>query len=110
MTIAGRVSWGLMAFLSVGVAAYAAFHVATGFAYLPPDVASNSFFSPLGLHVHIAASSVALAIGPFQFLRSIRARRPGLHRWMGRTYVAACLVWWVAWRAARSPCSRLRDR
>jgi uncharacterized membrane protein len=92
MTVAARTFWGLMAFLSVGVAAYAAFHVATGFVYLPPDVARNGFFSPLGLQIHIAASAVALAIGPFQFLRGLRARRPMLHRWMGRTYVTACLV------------------
>jgi uncharacterized membrane protein len=92
MTIAGRVSWTSMMILSVGVALYAAFHVATGFVYLPPEVAANGFISPLGLHVHIAASAVALALGPFQFLSGIRARMPSLHRLMGRIYVAACLV------------------
>jgi uncharacterized membrane protein len=92
MTIAGRVSWTSMMILSVGVALYATFHVVTGFVYLPREVAANSFVSPLGLHLHIAASAVALALGPFQFLRGIRAKIPLLHRLMGRTYVCACLV------------------
>lgn len=92
MSVLDRIGWSLMTFLSLGVAAYAAFHVATGFVNLPPDVAQNGFASPHGLRVHIAASTFALALGPFQFLRSLRTRAPGVHRWIGRVYVAACLL------------------
>ncbi len=81
-----------MMVLSLGVAAYAIFHVVTGFVHLPSNVVENGFFSPLGLEIHIAASGVALAIGPLQFLRSVREGLPQLHRWMGRTYVTACLI------------------
>jgi uncharacterized membrane protein len=81
-----------MTFLSIGVGGYALFHVATGFAYLPPEVAGNAFPSSIGLRAHVAASGVALILGPFQFLRSLRAKRPRLHRWTGRCYVAACLT------------------
>lgn len=81
--------WGLMAFLSVGVGAYALFHAATGMRFLN---LGNGFPTPLGLYTHIAASGVALMVGPFQFLPGLRGRRPSLHRWMGRTYVAACLI------------------
>ncbi len=91
MSLTDRIGWSLMTFLSLGVAGYAAFHVVTNFVHLPPDVAANAFASPHGLHVHIAASAIALALGPFQFLRSLRARVPRLHRWVGRLYVAACL-------------------
>lgn len=91
MTVAGRIGWGLMTLLSLGVAGYAAFLVATNFVNVPPEVASNSFFSEHGLRIHIAASAIALALGPFQFLRSLRAKAPWLHRLMGRFYVAACM-------------------
>jgi hypothetical protein len=91
MTIAGRIGWSLMTVLSLGVAAYATFLVVTNFVHVPREVASNGFFSEHGLRIHIAASAVALALGPFQFLRSLRASAPWLHRFMGRFYVAACM-------------------
>lgn len=92
MSIATRLGWGVMTLLSVLVAAYAFFLVATGFTHVPAEVASNAFVWPSALHVHIAASAVALVLGPFQFLRTIRARAPSVHRWMGRVYVGACLA------------------
>lgn len=81
-----------MTLLSLGVAGYAAFLVATNFIHVPREIASNNFFSEHGLRIHIAASAVALALGPFQFLRSLRASAPWLHRWTGRFYVAACTL------------------
>jgi uncharacterized membrane protein len=92
MTVAGRLGWGAMTLLSAGVALYAFFHVATGFAHVPTEVATNAFAWPGGLQVHIAASAVALTLGPLQFLRAVRARTPSLHRWIGRFYIAACLA------------------
>jgi uncharacterized membrane protein len=41
---------------------------------------------------HIVASPIALGVGAVQFLPRLRARRPGLHRWLGRLYAAAILV------------------
>jgi uncharacterized membrane protein len=81
-----------VAVLSVGVGGYALFHVLTGFAHVPPPVMNSHFFTPLGIQIHIGASGVALLVGAFQFLRSLRARRPRLHRWVGRIYVAACVI------------------
>lgn len=91
MTVAGRIGWGVMAFFSLGVAGYAAYLTA-GFGHVGPEVGSNAFPSPHGLRLHIAASAFALAIGPFQFLKSLRTNAPWLHRWMGRIYVTACLL------------------
>jgi uncharacterized membrane protein len=92
MTVAGRLSWGAITLLSMAVAAYAFFHVATGFAHVPMEVATNAFAWPAGLQIHIAASAVALLLGPFQFLTTIRRRAPSLHRWNGRFYLAACFA------------------
>jgi uncharacterized membrane protein len=46
----------------------------------------------LAFLLHVSASPVALALGLFQFLPGLRARRPGLHRWTGRIYVLAVFV------------------
>ena len=41
--------------------------------------------------VHIACGIAALAAGPFQFLESLRVRRPAVHRATG--YVYLCLLY-----------------
>jgi len=89
-------AWGVMAVLSIGVAGWALFLTATGFEMLGTEIKTNRFPSPLGLELHIAASGFALLTGPFQFLKGLRRAAPGLHRWMGRIYVAACLTGGVA--------------
>lgn len=38
---------------------------------------------------HIFASSVALLLGAFQMIKSLRNRHLALHRWIGRTYALA---------------------
>lgn len=57
-----------------------------------PAILANAFTRYGALTVHAGFAVVALVIGPFQFLKGLRARRPRLHRWMGRTYVIACLI------------------
>lgn len=41
---------------------------------------------------HIVPGVVFLLTGPFQFVSSLRSKRPALHRWMGRAFVAAGLI------------------
>ena len=41
---------------------------------------------------HIAAGATALALGPLQFSRRLRARNPARHRLIGKIYVICCLV------------------
>jgi uncharacterized membrane protein len=57
----------------------------------PPIVAGNAFGVPW-LAVHAAAAATALLVGPLQFRSQLRARRPKLHRVLGRVYVTGCLV------------------
>jgi len=84
--------WATITVLSIVVGAYALFLIATGFAFVPSNVKANAFPSPVGIEIHIAASALALLIGPWQFRRSLRTQWPHVHRWMGRTYVTACVV------------------
>jgi uncharacterized membrane protein len=82
--------WMLMAVLSVAIAVFSARYLAR-VGPLVPAITQNLFARPW-LDVHVAGAVTALLIGPFQFLPAVRARVPALHRWMGRTYVVACLV------------------
>jgi uncharacterized membrane protein len=81
--------WGLTAFMSLGVGAYAWIFVPAGGSPAPP-VMANLFARPW-LAVHAALAGAALIIGPFQFLAAVRARRT-LHRTLGKIYVISCLV------------------
>jgi uncharacterized membrane protein len=91
--VGGSITWGLIAFLSVGVGGYALFHVATGFRYMPLE---NPMLAPWGLRAHIAASGFAMITGAFQFLKPLRQKAPAVHRWIGRIYVTACTAGGVA--------------
>jgi uncharacterized membrane protein len=82
-------AWGAMAFLSLGVALYAA----GVYALLPigaavhPEMRAGFAAHPAGVYCHVFGALFALALGPFQFLGGLRARHPRLHRWMGRAYL-----------------------
>jgi uncharacterized membrane protein len=87
-----RRSWWLtVVFLSAGVALYAIAvlllpHVG------PPFVTELRARLALPLSMHLAGGSIALATGAWQLNTQLRARRPSLHRWIGRVYVVAVLV------------------
>jgi len=87
--ILSRTGWGLMAFLSVGVAGYALYH-APQIQNLPPPIFANLFARPW-LALHAGGAGLALLVGAFQFLPAVRRRR-ALHRWVGRTYATSCLI------------------
>ncbi|HVH49604.1 MAG TPA: DUF2306 domain-containing protein [Sphingomicrobium sp.] len=57
----------------------------------PPPVVANAFASPW-LVIHVIGATVALVVGPFQFVAAIRARWPRFHRLTGYSYVTACAV------------------
>jgi uncharacterized membrane protein len=85
-----------MTILSIAVGGYALFLTLSGFAFVPSNVKANAFPSALGIDIHIAASAFALLMGPWQFRRSLRTQHPRVHRWMGRTYVMACVIGGIA--------------
>ena len=86
--------WVLVAVLSAGVAVFS-YRYLPRLGLLAPGVVQNLFHKPW-LDIHVAAAATALLVGPLQFLPRLRARRRGLHRWLGRTYVAGCLAGGVA--------------
>jgi len=80
--------------LSLGVAGYAL----VVYGLLPlgiglhPDMRAAFEAQRIGIYAHVFAAVFTLVLGPFQFSTRLRAARPRLHRWMGRTYVLACMI------------------
>lgn len=84
-----RAAFSTMAFLSVGVAGYAAFvyGVLPLGSLLHPDMKVTYNSHSLGIYTHVFGALFALLLGPWQFSTRLRASRPALHRWMGRLYL-----------------------
>jgi len=80
----------LGALLSTGVAL-------VSYRYLVPGVTASDFIAANGfvtpwLPMHATVAATALLLAPLQFWANLRARRPTVHRWVGRLYVSGCLV------------------
>jgi uncharacterized membrane protein len=90
-TMSSRGSEALLAITALGVSAYA--FVAYGLQPAGASVggAMEEVFrlNPITIHAHAFAAGLALLLGPWQFSNRLRARRPALHRWIGRVYLVA---------------------
>jgi uncharacterized membrane protein len=86
-----RAGWVAMTVLAAALALYSARYFSLNPAvFIPPQV--PVYLAHLGpLLLHVAGGTVALAVGPWQFLGRLRARRPRAHRLLGRVYLAAVL-------------------
>jgi uncharacterized membrane protein len=84
--------WSVLWLLSLAVAGYA-----LSLALLPSFRAASPLATqlmsvwPVIAFTHFAGGGVALAVGTAQFVQRIRARRPAVHRWLGRLYVVCVL-------------------
>jgi uncharacterized membrane protein len=85
-----RFAWVVLSFLSVAVAGYAA-TIAFMPGWGPPFVAARMAETP-AMTSHMLASAWALAVGPWQFSSRLRRRALAVHRWVGRSYVAAVVL------------------
>ncbi len=84
--------WSVMTFLVIGTAGYAAFAMIASIVGEFPPMMHHFPDRAIAAAVHFGVGGLALLIGPFQFLPGMRAKRPVLHRWMGRVYVVGCLA------------------
>ena len=90
-----RYSLYTMTFLAVGVAIHAMrYEAVPAHIYLGIDNAIRDVITrvPVQALTHMIVGPIALLAGPWQFFPGLRARRPAVHRWTGRTYVAACMI------------------
>ena len=88
--VALRFAWVLLSALSVLVAGYA-MTIAVRPDFGPPFVAARMAETP-AMVWHMGASAWALAAGPWQFSFRLRRRAIAVHRWVGRSYVAAVVI------------------
>ena len=85
-----RIGWMLLAVLCIGIAGYSARYLVH-----PPQTQEQALGNPLGvpwLSIHVAGAITALVLGLLQFLPALRRGKGPPHRWIGRVYVAGCLV------------------
>jgi uncharacterized membrane protein len=87
-----RLSFWLFAVLSIIVALVSYRFLVLGFEISFPGLQAHIVDRKLSFLLHIFASPIALALGVFQFVPRLRAKRPSLHRWTGRIYALAVLI------------------
>ncbi|MFC0388149.1 DUF2306 domain-containing protein [Muricoccus vinaceus] len=85
--------WLILVVLATGIAVWS---MRYGLPVVPQPNLSNFVTRRPALTIHALSASVALLVGPWQFLPGLRARRIGLHRALGRTYAVAILVAWLS--------------
>lgn len=83
------VKWLL--FLPAVIIALASYRYLLDLPPVPPSIGANRYRA-LWLVLHAGSAATALLTGGAQFARSIRVRRPAIHRITGRVYVAGCLT------------------
>ena len=59
---------------------------------LPRLYESSTTTATTGIGLHFAMGGIVLVLGSIQLIDAVRVRFPGLHRWIGRVYVVACLL------------------
>jgi len=87
-----RIRSFLFWFLCLGVALASWRFLVGGVEATMDFVAYHAVERPLAFYAHVVFAPVALALMPFQFWTRLRARRPRLHRWLGRGYGVAILI------------------
>ena len=88
--------WSVMTVMAIAVAGYGAAGMILSLSGNMPSMTHHYPDRTLAAALHFGVGGFVLLIGPFQFLPGLRAKRPLLHRWTGRLYVAGCLVSAVA--------------
>lgn len=79
-------------FVTLGVVLVSYRFLALGLENAFPGMLEHITQRRLAFILHISASPIALGLGLFQFLPKLRAKRPAIHRWTGRLYVATVLI------------------
>ncbi|MCY7352183.1 MAG: DUF2306 domain-containing protein [Cytophagaceae bacterium] len=85
----------LIIVLAIAVVGYAAMYFnfkPINFVASKPVELINSGIWRTCFYLHLAGGSVALLIGPFQFIDRFRNRYRATHRFLGKTYVIAILI------------------
>lgn len=95
LTRVARVVWtSLQMILAIAIGTWSLRYVLPN----PPDVPGLESFNlaHTAFVTHTLSASLALLLGPWQFLQRLRSSRPIVHRYIGRIYAGAIVVAWAA--------------
>ncbi len=81
-----------MALLTIPIAVYSLRYSALGSRAYQPNLAASFLRHSWVLWVHVTAGPIALVLGPFQFVSTIRTRALAWHRRLGTAYVGAAFL------------------
>jgi uncharacterized membrane protein len=104
-SVGTRVAWTWVLLSSFGIAAFAVVPYLTASlreladsptAGLAAGYVAQPWPIQLAFCAHVVAGGLALVLGPLQFWRGLRERRPRVHRWVGRVSLLAVGVGGVA--------------
>lgn len=92
--LSARGTEAMLAVMALAVAAYAflAYALLPAGAHVGEAMQEVYRLNPIVIHTHAFAAGLALLLGPWQFSSRLRAKRPQLHRWIGRVYLLAGIV------------------
>ena len=83
--------WTAVMLLAVHISMTSVARFVTGSEAAPEPILANAFATPF-FFLHVVSSVIALLVAPLQFVRAVRKRWPSVHRYTGRTYLAACAI------------------
>jgi uncharacterized membrane protein len=82
-----------MLFLALGITLVSSRYLTLNPAVYFPEQRAVYIANTVAIVGHVAGGVLALALGPFQFLPSLRRKRwLGIHRWSGRVYLLGIAV------------------
>lgn len=90
-----RLGYAFMAISAVGTASYSLRYLGVPWdvwTLIDAGIAGVIAAVPFKALTHMLIAPLALLIGPFQFIPALRARHPKIHRYLGRLYVACCVI------------------
>lgn len=86
-------AWSVLTLLATVIGLYS---LRYGLPKVPNVFLPNFFERPKFLITHALTASIALLLGPWQFVDRLRLSLPIVHRVMGRVYVTAVAIAWIS--------------
>ncbi|WP_457031907.1 DUF2306 domain-containing protein [Kitasatospora sp. P5_F3] len=87
-----RSGWLTVTFLATAIALLSARYLTLDPETFLPEQRATYLASLAPLTLHVGGAVLALLLGPWQFLPRLRARRPAVHRFVGRVYLVSALA------------------
>ncbi|WP_405019826.1 DUF2306 domain-containing protein [Kitasatospora sp. NBC_00070] len=87
-----RSGWLTVTFLATAIALLSARYLTLDPETFLPEQRATYLAHLVPLTLHVGGAVTALLLGPWQFLPRLRARRPAVHRFVGRVYLLGALA------------------